>query len=88
MRNAAGEPEEWEHVLVACQPLRGKPVVAEQAAARNQALLWVLAETGIWLLKRKEAFAVVECSPVVERLYVTTLVRECSCEDVYVPAPY
>ncbi len=41
------EPEEWERLLLACRPLGGKTVLAEQAAVRNQALLWVLAETGI-----------------------------------------
>jgi integrase len=39
------EPEEWERLLQACRPIGGKPILAEQAAARNQAILWVLAET-------------------------------------------
>ncbi len=41
------EPEEWERLLRACRPTGGKPILAEQAAARNQAILWVLAETGM-----------------------------------------
>jgi site-specific recombinase XerD len=41
------EPEEWERLLLACRPLGGKTVLAEQATTRNQALLWVLAETGM-----------------------------------------
>lgn len=41
------EPEEWERLLRVCRPLGGKVILAEQVAARNQALLWVLAETGI-----------------------------------------
>jgi site-specific recombinase XerD len=39
------EPAEWGRLLQACQPGEGSAVSAEQAA-RNRALLWVLAETG------------------------------------------
>ncbi|BCL83690.1 hypothetical protein ccbrp13_61550 [Ktedonobacteria bacterium brp13] len=41
------DPQEWERLLLACRSLGGKTVRAEQAAARNQAILWVLAETGM-----------------------------------------
>jgi site-specific recombinase XerD len=40
------EPEEWERLLQACQPDERNVVSAEQGA-RNRALLWVFAETGI-----------------------------------------
>jgi integrase/recombinase XerD len=41
------EPQEWEGLLQACRSPREKMPGAEQATARNQALLWVLIETGI-----------------------------------------
>jgi integrase/recombinase XerD len=41
------EPQEWEGLLQACRSPREKMSGAEQATARNQALLWVLAEAGI-----------------------------------------
>jgi Site-specific recombinase XerD len=34
-------------LLLACHPLENGDVSAEQAAARNRAILWVLAETGM-----------------------------------------
>lgn len=40
------EQEEWDRLLWACQPGEGSAVSAEQGA-RNQALLWVFAQTGI-----------------------------------------
>jgi site-specific recombinase XerD len=41
------EPQEWERLLQACRSPREQLPGAEQATARNQALLWVLAETGM-----------------------------------------
>ncbi|GER86514.1 hypothetical protein KDW_06760 [Dictyobacter vulcani] len=41
------EPEEWERLLLACQPAGKKATGADQVAARNQAVLWILAETGM-----------------------------------------
>jgi site-specific recombinase XerD len=42
------EPEEWEGLLVACRPPGETSVLTERAATvRNQAMLWVLAETGM-----------------------------------------
>ncbi|EFH86194.1 integrase family protein [Ktedonobacter racemifer DSM 44963] len=41
------EPEEWERLLLACQPGGEKATGEDQAAARNQAVLWILAETGM-----------------------------------------
>jgi site-specific recombinase XerD len=41
------EPEEWERLLVACRPPGETDVPAERATARNRAILWVLAETGM-----------------------------------------
>ena len=40
------EPEEWERLLQACQLDEGRVASAEQGA-RNRALLWVFAQTGI-----------------------------------------
>src|SRR6266699_654012 len=40
------EQEEWERLLWACQPSEGSAVSAEQGA-RNRALLWAFAQTGI-----------------------------------------
>jgi site-specific recombinase XerD len=40
------EPEEWERLLQACQPDERRAVSAEQGA-RNRALLWLFAQTGI-----------------------------------------
>jgi site-specific recombinase XerD len=40
------EPEEWERLLQACQLNEGSVASAEQGA-RNRALLWVFAETGM-----------------------------------------
>jgi site-specific recombinase XerD len=42
------EPEEWEHLLLACHPPRETGVIADLAAARNRAILWVLFETGMY----------------------------------------
>jgi site-specific recombinase XerD len=41
------EAEEWQQLLGACRPPHESGVQAEQATARNQALLWVLFETGM-----------------------------------------
>jgi site-specific recombinase XerD len=41
------EPEEWEQLLLACHPPRETGELADQAAARNRALLWVLSDTGM-----------------------------------------
>jgi len=41
------EPEEWEQLLLACHPPKETGAFANQAAARNQALLWVLFDTGM-----------------------------------------
>jgi integrase/recombinase XerD len=41
------EPEEWEGLLVACRPPGETAVLTERATARNRAILWVLAETGM-----------------------------------------
>jgi site-specific recombinase XerD len=41
------EPHEWDRLLQACRPARGTEEGVEQAEMRNQALLWVLAQTGI-----------------------------------------
>ncbi len=41
------EPEEWEQLLLACHPPIETGVIANQAAARNRAILWVLLETGM-----------------------------------------
>jgi site-specific recombinase XerD len=41
------EPEEWERLLLACHALQETGIVADQAAARNRAILWVLFETGM-----------------------------------------
>ena len=41
------ESEEWEGLLLACQPPGETDVLAERAMARNQAILWVLADTGM-----------------------------------------
>jgi site-specific recombinase XerD len=41
------EPEEWEGLLLACQPPEETDMLAERAMARNQAILWVLADTGM-----------------------------------------
>jgi site-specific recombinase XerD len=40
-------PEEWEYLLLACHPSRETGALADQAAARNHALLWVLFDTGM-----------------------------------------
>jgi site-specific recombinase XerD len=41
------EPEEWEHLLLACHPPKETGVLAERATARNRAILWVLFDTGM-----------------------------------------
>ncbi len=41
------EPEEWERLLLACRPPGETNLLAERAMARNQAILWVRAETGM-----------------------------------------
>ncbi|WP_151754492.1 tyrosine-type recombinase/integrase [Dictyobacter vulcani] len=41
------ESEEWEHLLLACWPAGETAPGADQASARNQAVLWVLAQTGM-----------------------------------------
>jgi site-specific recombinase XerD len=41
------EPEEWERLLLACQPPGETNLQAGRAMARNQAILWVRAETGM-----------------------------------------
>jgi site-specific recombinase XerD len=41
------EPEEWEYLLLACHSPKETGVIANQAAARNRAILWVLFETGM-----------------------------------------
>jgi site-specific recombinase XerD len=41
------EPDEWEQLLLACHPPMKTGVIANQAAARNRAILWVLFETGM-----------------------------------------
>ena len=41
------EAEEWEHLLLACHPLKETGVLADRAAARNRAILWVLFDTGM-----------------------------------------
>jgi site-specific recombinase XerD len=39
------EPEEWEHLLLACHAPKETGVIADLAAARNRAILWILFET-------------------------------------------
>jgi hypothetical protein len=41
------EPEEWEQLLLACHPPKETGAFANQAAARNRAILWVLFDTGM-----------------------------------------
>jgi site-specific recombinase XerD len=41
------EPGEWEQLLLACRPPKETGVLAEQATARNRAILWVLFDTGM-----------------------------------------
>ena len=41
------EQGEWERLLLACQPGEGSAVVSAEQGARNRALLWVFAQTGI-----------------------------------------
>jgi len=41
------EAEEFERLLVACTPTNESGPIAERAAARNRAILWVLYDTGI-----------------------------------------
>src|SRR5258708_867747 len=43
------EPEEFERLLVACTPPGEVGPMADRAAARNRAILWVLYDTGIRL---------------------------------------
>ena len=43
------EPEEFEHLLLACTPPGEMGSLADRAAARNRAILWVLYDTGIRL---------------------------------------
>jgi site-specific recombinase XerD len=40
-------PEEWERLLLACRSTRKSDVLAERAAARNRAILWLLFDTGL-----------------------------------------
>ena len=41
------EPEEWEYLLLACHSPKETGVIANQAVARNRAILWMLFETGM-----------------------------------------
>jgi site-specific recombinase XerD len=41
------EAEEFERLLVACTPSNESGLIADRAAARNRAILWVLYDTGI-----------------------------------------
>jgi integrase len=41
------EPEEWEQLLLACHPPKETGKLADQATARNRAILWVLFDTGM-----------------------------------------
>jgi len=41
------EAEEWQQLLSACRPPHESGAQAEQATARNRAILWVLFETGM-----------------------------------------
>lgn len=41
------EPEEWEHLLLACQPPKETGELTDRATARNRAILWVLFDTGM-----------------------------------------
>jgi site-specific recombinase XerD len=41
------ESEEWERLLLACRPPGETDLRGERAMARNQAILWVLADTGM-----------------------------------------
>jgi len=41
------EPEEWDQLLLACHPPKGTKELADRAAARNRAILWVLFDTGM-----------------------------------------
>jgi site-specific recombinase XerD len=41
------EPEEWEQLLFACHSPKEIGTLADQAAARNRAILWVLFDTGM-----------------------------------------
>lgn len=41
------EPEEWEQLLLACHPSKETGALANQAAARNCAMLWLLFDTGM-----------------------------------------
>jgi site-specific recombinase XerD len=43
------EPEEFEQLLLACNPLGEIGPFADRAAARNRAILWILYDTGIRL---------------------------------------
>jgi site-specific recombinase XerD len=43
------EPEEWEQLLLACHPPKETDALADQAAARNRAILWILFETGMYV---------------------------------------
>ena len=43
------EPEEFEQLLLACSPPGEIGALADRAAARNRAILWVLYDTGIRL---------------------------------------
>ena len=43
------EPEEFERLLLACTPPREVGQLADRAAARNRAMLWLLYDTGIRL---------------------------------------
>jgi integrase len=43
------EPEEFELLLLACTPLGEVGALADRAAARNRAILWLLYDTGIRL---------------------------------------
>jgi integrase/recombinase XerD len=43
------EPEEFERLLIACAPPRETGPLADRAAARNRAILWLFYDTGIRL---------------------------------------
>ena len=56
------ESEEWEGLLFACRRPGETDVLAERATARNQAILWVFADTGMGI---SELCGLLECTSSV-----------------------
>lgn len=48
------QAEEWERLLMACHAPKETGVLAEEAAARNRAILWVLFETGMQVTEMRQ----------------------------------